>query len=63
MYAFCGNKHFLTKQCCCQTYKNYEQPLRTSQKFSVLKIVQIFLKIVNNMGLEVKKYLFLYELV
>ena len=41
MYAFCGNKHFLTKQCCCQTY---EQPLRTSQNFSALKIVQIFQK-------------------
>ena len=44
MYAFCGKKHFLTKQCCCQTYKNYEQPLRTSQNFSALKIVQIFQK-------------------
>ena len=52
MYAFCGNKHFLTKQCCCQTYKNYEQPLRTSQNCSALEIVQIFQKkILKSTGL------------
>ena len=40
------------------SYQNYEQPARTSQHsdfeshFSGLKIVRIFLKIVNNIGLE-----------
>ena len=52
MYASCGNKHFFTKSCHPQTYKNYEQhPPQTSQNlyfqshFSVLKIGRIFLKI------------------
>ena len=26
IYASCGNKHFFTKSCHCQTYQNYEQP-------------------------------------
>ena len=50
MYAFSGNKHFLTTSCHRQTYQNYEQPPRTSQNsyfqshFSVLKIGRIFLE-------------------
>ena len=50
MYASSGNKHFFTKSCHRQTYKNYEQPPQKSQNsyfqshFSVLKIGQIFPK-------------------
>ena len=50
MYAFSGNKHFFTKSCHHQTYRNYEQPPRSSQNsyfqshFSVLKIGRIFPK-------------------
>ena len=51
MYASCGNKHFFTKSCHCQSYQNYEQPPPSSQNsyfqrhFSVSKIDQILLKI------------------
>jgi len=31
MHASCGNRHFFTKSCHCQTYQNYEQPPQTSQ--------------------------------
>ena len=50
MYASSRNKHFFTKSCHHQTYKNYEQSSQTSQNlyfqshFSVLKICFIFQK-------------------
>ena len=59
MYASSENKHFFTKSCHRQTYKNYEHPLRTYQNslfqnhFSVLKIGQILPRIfsIKNIGL------------
>ena len=50
MFVSCGNTHFFTKSCHCQTYQNYEQSPQKSQNlyfqshFSVLKIGQIFPK-------------------
>ena len=41
MYAFCGNKHFFTKSCNCQTYQNYEQ---SRQKLGTILENKVFKK-------------------
>ena len=49
MYAYIGNKHFVTKMCCRQTYQNskiswQKKPISDLQsEFSMSKIIQIFL--------------------